>query len=375
MGMTNSAIHCTALAAWLAIALLCCGGCRERSPQQIDESRIRDAGTGETNAVSSADRFGFSPANPPQSGGNEAAGAPRFVWTLPDGWKEQPSTRLRMINLQVGGDANAECYLTILPERGGGRDANINRWRRQMSLPPLSEQALDELHTRPLLGRPAVFVTCEGTYIGMSGEFSRTDYVLAGLVLAHERFSVFVKMIGPAAVVSDEMDRFHAFCASIRIEDHIPPQTASAAAVPPSRYTWSVPPLWQVGPARAMREVTMTVPDSPETECYLTILGGDAGGLEANINRWRGQMGQAAWTPEEIVALPTVDILGAEAQLVEIIGDFTGMSGGARPGFKMLAAVCRIPGSTLFVKMTGPEAIVDREKNRFLAFCASIQSR
>ena len=120
-----------------------------------------------------------------------------------------------------------------------------------------------------------------------------------------------------------------------------------------------------------MRAVTY---QTGAVECYVTTLTGTGGGLEANINRWCGQIGQEALTSEVIAALPRITMLGQEAVLVELAGDYSGMGDDAAAGSMLLGTVCELPGETVFVKMTGPEAAVRAEKESFLAFSKSIKA-
>jgi hypothetical protein len=139
-----------------------------------------------------------------------------------------------------------------------------------------------------------------------------------------------------------------------------------------SPYKWQVPEGWTEAPATSMRIGNFKIVASPEAECYLTVLKGAAGGVDANINRWRRQMGQPELKPEEIAALPKVDVLGQPAPLAEITGSFTGMAGQQFPDYALTGVVVMLTDETLFVKMTGPAAVVAAEKDRFLSFCKSL---
>lgn len=142
----------------------------------------------------------------------------------------------------------------------------------------------------------------------------------------------------------------------------------------PKSVQWTVPAGWQAAPERQMRVVSFTGGGEGGWECYVSVLSGPAGGLEANLKRWRQQMGLAEYSADEIAALPKSKVLGQEAPMVDISGTYTDMSGTARPGYRMLAVVCPLGGQTLFVKMTGPEAAVAAEKPNFEAFCASLHT-
>lgn len=142
---------------------------------------------------------------------------------------------------------------------------------------------------------------------------------------------------------------------------------------PISPYGWTLPAGWSEISLTAMRAGNFRVDTSPEIDCYLTVINGTGGGVAANVNRWRDQMGQPELDDAAIEALPKIDMLGQKAVLVEIEGVFTGMTGSEKPGYRMLGAQASMPEETVFVKMTGPSQAVQAEKERFIAFCASLK--
>lgn len=145
-----------------------------------------------------------------------------------------------------------------------------------------------------------------------------------------------------------------------------------------SGWAYEAPESWHRGPERPMRIVTFSADSEGLSECYVAVLSGAAGGVEANINRWREQMRQPPLTPEEIAALPVISMLGREAAYVEITGEYAAMAGmggtaEAVPAQMMLGAVCSLDDSTVFVKMTGPETMMRNEIEHFKAFCSSLK--
>jgi len=341
------------------------------------------------------DRSEFkAPAHEEETGG--------LAWTTPQGWTELAQTSLRVANFRVAGNERAECYLTTLAGEGGGLDANVNRWRTQMGQPALSPQEIAALPRMEWFGAPSVLVEIDGTFGGMSGDQSGTDFRMVGLLHVTPQGSQFLKMVGPRAVVAAETEHFKALATSFHeggghdhAHDHAPVDANPPADVGASRtmpkdavhggmvddglsamaadrssgssaFTWTAPNGWTQGPEKAMREVTFLAGEKREVECYVAALGGDGGGLAANLNRWRQQMGQEALTEAEIAALPTLPMLGTQAKQIEIE-----RSGGA--GDVVLGAVCLLPDRSVFVKMLGPKAAVDAQRAAFVAFCGSIQ--
>jgi len=122
-----------------------------------------------------------------------------------------------------------------------------------------------------------------------------------------------------------------------------------------------------------MREVTFVAGPSAKSECYVSILSGSGGGVEANINRWRNQMGLAALTAAELADLPTLDVLGQQALFIQILGNYTGMAGPTMENYLMLGVVCPLEAEAVFIKMVGPAAEVEPETERFIGFCQSLE--
>lgn len=122
-----------------------------------------------------------------------------------------------------------------------------------------------------------------------------------------------------------------------------------------------------------MRLVDMRFGPNGEGECFLSMMPGPAGGVEANLNRWRGQMGLPPYTAEELAALPKREMFGQEATYVDFEGNFSNV-GATAPleGYRMIGLIQQTPRFTLFVKMTGPKALVEANQAAFMEFAQSI---
>jgi len=382
-----------------------------QDPLPVELQRVPD--------LSTAQRMRVQP--PP--GQERAEETPAFHWDTPEGWSERPTTPLRTLNFMVAGDPDAECYLTILDGDGGGLLANINRWYGQMAQDGITEEELEALDEYPLLGAPAKFVLIDGDFVGMGGGPAQEGFQIAGLANVQDGKAYFLKFTGPADIVTAELEAFKALAASIHqhspqveasttapeddglpeytplpvpdeavVEEKVeetggygaapyapdPPEAAEAPAVDvsadditdPSALQWTAPEGWVAGPERMMRLVTY---QAGESECYVTVLPGTAGGVHANINRWFNQMGQPDQPAEELDALPTIPVLGQEAPFVTITGDYTGMAAATEYGQMLLGAVVTLPEHSLFFKMTGPEDEMAGQVENFKAFCSSFR--
>jgi hypothetical protein len=147
------------------------------------------------------------------------------------------------------------------------------------------------------------------------------------------------------------------------------PSTAPVAYEAPA--AWTARP-----PATSMRIAQWALaPEagSAEGEVYLSVASGD---VAANVARWAKQMGK------EEAATRTLDVAGMKVTRVDVSGTFTGMAGPGQPaaapreGWRLLGAVVETPsGTLLFVKGTGPAAVMAREEGAFDAFLASMRPK
>lgn len=308
-------------------------------------------------------RFGnFRPQQPaPRSS------LPQLAWDTPEGWVDLGPSSTRQINLRPADNPSAECYVARLPG-GGSLEDNVNRWRQQMGQGPLSGEEVTALPQRSLLGAPATFVEITGDFTGMTGE-TISDARLFGLILLIGDVGLFVKMIGPDALLVAERERFLDFCDSLHLETITPPTDTNSS--PHENLTWTAPKGWIVEAPTSMRHFTYRV--GVDTECYLSILGGTAGGLEANVNRWRKEIGLPPLATDAIADLATTTLAGSQATVVEGEGTFQGMSGPPRDGFRLLGLIAPASGKTYFLKMVGPSSEVTDHREGFFLLASSIE--
>jgi hypothetical protein len=283
---------------------------------------------------------------------------------------------------------------------GGSLFDNANRWRNQMGLNPYKQDEFIALQQFDILGQQATFVRLEGAFTAR-GKDPKPDYQLLGMMLELNGTGVYVKMVGPAQLVTDEVTNFINFVGSLQAEaddahggdtvagaapsgvelppDH-PPVAVSSEPAPTADssggaasgqgYAWEAPEGWLRGPERNMRLVTYGIGQA--SEAYVTPLGGEAGGELANINRWLGQFGQPDISQAELDAMARVSVLDKEVAFLEVSGTSKNMRGVATPDQTMLGAAYSSPSGSLFVRLTGPSVEVAGQRDAFLEFCASL---
>jgi len=152
------------------------------------------------------------PAGPPvakaesttEPGPNEL---PEMTFTVPEGWTPGPLKPFRRISWNVNADGqSAEMYIS---QAGGDVSANINRWRGQAGLSPISDPA--ELQ-KTIEKIDVDGVT--GDLVVLKGDDPQK--AMLGAIVVHEGSNWFFKMTGPAAAAPEQQDAFRKFVTSVK---------------------------------------------------------------------------------------------------------------------------------------------------------------
>jgi hypothetical protein len=134
------------------------------------------------------------------------------AWKTPDGWTEQPGANaMRVTSFRVGsGPESAEVIVSRIPQDNAGSFLdNINRWRGQVGLEPVADQKPGDMKTVIVAGHQALFLSFAGP--GAAGD----KQIIVSMDLEGPDFW-FVKMLGPASIVSAQQDAFRQFLASMQ---------------------------------------------------------------------------------------------------------------------------------------------------------------
>ena len=132
---------------------------------------------------------------------------------------------------------------------------------------------------------------------------------------------------------------------------------------------WTMPAGWKAEGSRPMRAATYSVPpaagDKDSGECVVYFFGqGQGGGVDANLERWKGQFrGPDGKPPAAKTAKRTVN--GLAVTTIETAGDYAGMGGASKSGYRMLGAIVENPGGNIFLKFTGPAKTVTANQAKF----------
>ena len=266
----------------------------------------------------------------PQTPQVEAANpASEITWTAPEGWQEQPATAMRQGSFLVSGSngMKADISVTGFPGDTGGDLANVNRWRGQVNLPPVDEPALDSAQQKiEVNGAPA-------SLFDLNEKTDGGGHEILAAILHREDKTWFFKMTGDAALVKAQKSAFSDFLKSVRFapdksgdqasEQPALDTDAPVSAEPASKPAWTLPTGWQEQPASGMRIGSFSIVEGDrKVDISLVVLTGDAGGLAANVNRWRGQLSLANLADADIAASITkMEISGGQASIVDIVSE------------------------------------------------------
>ena len=136
---------------------------------------------------------------------NEVPEAMGVKSTAPAHWKAEPPRQFQLARWTVTEEANV---LTITISRSGGDvTENLNRWRDQIGLEPLSEATTKELvKSVKIAGREAAQV-----------EFTAKE-ALWGAIIPEAPQSLFIKLRGAPELAEREREHWNQFLESIRLE-------------------------------------------------------------------------------------------------------------------------------------------------------------
>ena len=151
---------------------------------------------------------------------------------------------------------------------------------------------------------------------------------------------------------------------------------ADPATFPVGGLTFKRPADWSwVEVSSPMRKAQLKVPGSkPEDFADIVFFHfgpGGGGGVQANVDRWVKQFPDG----QDKAKIEPQQIGGAKVTLVTTEGTFnSGMPGGPTTpmaNYALLGAIIEDKEGDIFVKMTGPAALVKGSRQKFLDFLAS----
>lgn len=308
----------------------------------------------------------------------------RVPWVVPAGWitkTNESGMRLASYAVTAPDGRSIDISVVALGEQAGSELDNVNRWRQQLKLEPVSQAQVAALQIPVKIGRlSAMFYDLASTETILDGKHRARTLAAMWPV---GNLTVFFKAYGEESLVTENRPKFVAWLNSVETgpEDvgssppgaNPPSAVAPAAAAPTAGASaselpeWQVPAGWKAAGPKPMRLASFEIPAGAGApgDVSVSSFPGDVGGLLANVNRWRGQIGMA----------PTDDatLLG-ESKSVKLAGGRAGtlvdLAGGQE---WILGAIVPMGDRTWFFKLKGESALVAKERANFVKFVESVK--
>lgn len=192
-------IRLTAALTALAVLLLTgCGPDRSPTTYEIPKEAL------ETAPAVASDGRGSATMAQQNLPDNLAGGGATPHWRQPVTWTESEGSSMRRGSFTVP-ETDLDIAVTTFPGDVGGMLANVNRWRDQIALPPITEAGLAEVNENiTTQAGPAVLTR-------LRGEAAST----LSVTLMHHGNSWFFKMTGSPDAVDAEEAAFLQFVRSV----------------------------------------------------------------------------------------------------------------------------------------------------------------
>ena len=316
----------------------------------------------------------------------------KFV--VPAGWQQKDPGEMRVASFGItDGGKQADISVVPLGGMGGGDLANVNRWRGQVGQAPLDEAGLKKIsESVTIAGQPAMLYDLAPSGLDDS---TPAQHIL-GTILHREDTVWFFKMTGEDSLVQKQKPAFLAFLKSVQFNGAAAAPAMDLSQLPPSHPpiggmsaggmggmsgapvaapdpatvpTWNVPAGWVTAPITqfVLAKFTVTSTDNRRADISVSSLAGDGGGLAANINRWRQQLGLPPVDDAAIAKLDSLDTPSGKATLVALSGTSSRTGQPAR----LVGVVLSVGGQTWFYKLMGEPVLVDVQKDSLLRFVKS----
>ena len=273
-------------------------------------------------------------------------------WELPEGWSSRPAGGMRLATLRAGVDQGAPLVSVIGLQPPQDTLDNINRWRDQLGLDPVTTEELPEFVDD---------LDVAGTTVTISD--------IVGIVKPNAAMNA-----PPSGTFSTRpgVPNPHTQSAA----GAVPAGAVSTGAVPTGAATptggnglqYQSPTGWSPGKSGGMRKAAFGIADDAgKAECTIIALAPAAGELLPNVNRWRDQLGLEPLEEDSLSsAVKPMTVGGAAGNYVSL------MKSTETPSKATIVAMIPYGGQIWFFKLTGDAAIVEREADNFDQFLSSV---
>jgi hypothetical protein len=153
--------------------------------------------------------------NGPKETGPQRQYKPPLSWIVPEGWENGGDVEMRHQTFYAGNPADpAEIIVTGMGGAFGDMLSNINRWRAQVGLAPVSKDSDQPTERMQVAGNPAAYFDFVGP-----GNASAPNRRMLIVMCAVKNQVWFFKMLGPQATVEAEKQHFDEFIKSVEFTE------------------------------------------------------------------------------------------------------------------------------------------------------------
>lgn len=368
------------LALTVAAALLSGCGKEDIKVYRTDKDKPESAPTANPHAGGSMGAMGENPHA-------MAASTARIAYKLPAGWQERPASNMRVASFAIPGkdDQSADVSVIPLPGVGAHLTEMVNIWRQQLQLPEATEE---------MAAKSAEDIKV-GADQGKLYDLASTEKVLnnkyqariIAAILMRGETAWFFKLTGEDALVAAQKPAFLEFLKSVSFVSEpaggmppmaggMPPMGGGMMAPAgggdaPAKPAWTVPAGWKEEPPTQMLIAKFLAADGDaKAEITVSAFPGDVGGLLANVNRWRRQIGLPPIEDADLAkTVSEIDAQGGKAKLV----DLDGVDAKSGQKARLVGVIVPQATQTWFYKLMGDEKVVAREKDALVKFVQSVK--
>jgi len=353
---------CSIFVSLIVAALVACDNKSEIKVYRVSKAPLEEASPEQQNAM---------PANAPSPSmpGGMAPVAPTSSVPTPPNWEPQPLSQMRQASFLVKGDkgAVADVSFVSLGTSAGNVLDNVNRWLSQIGQPSIDEQKLNQIAQK--LSTPIGEVTVVDLVGLPNGADPKKDGRILAAMTTNGSSTLFFKMRGNAALTESQKNEFIKWVGAVCNAQAPTRPSQSEAVLPPtaskSEIKWEIPNGWKEVPASSMRYASFNAGGNEDKiDISVVMFPGEGGSDIENVNRWRQQIGLPPMSEAAVTSqITTLKAGDATFAMVDIAG----------ANARTLAAWVRRDARVWFLKATGPNAAVEKEKSNFVKFVESVR--
>lgn len=349
-----------------------------------------------------------------------------FSFSVPKGWQQQASSGMRTASFSIAGGGDVS--VVTLPGMAGDLKGNVNRWRGQVGLEPINDDAA----VQKTVGSGTVDGS-KAVMLELYSPAGKPDKAMRVALFERDGVNWFFKLAGPAQLVKAQKASFDSFTQSVKFKANagfgaqaaLPPGAGpdgagssgsmpgstpgnasgntpgampgangadphagvdTSGGMPPmagggsdmssqpitpqatdTKLSYDLPKNWAEKDPGAVRVASFDVTVAGSTgDVSIVNLAGDGGGLLSNTNRWRQQLELAPTDQAGLKnSVKDIQIDGNKGYFMAL---YTAMEGKG-----MLVALVEQGGQTWFIKMVGPAKLIQAQEADFQTFAKSIK--